>query len=62
MKEVKPDLREGMTLEQAKAYKTTKVVTKVFKWAVITSMVVSAALFTRWLILVTQSPIGKFIP
>jgi len=51
MKEVKPDFKEGMTLEKRKSYKTTKVIVKFLKWAVITSMVVSAALFTRWLIL-----------
>ncbi len=66
MKEVKPDFKEGMTLEQAKtyevakrinkkakAYKTARLIDtyKPFKWAVITTMVVSAALLIRWLIL-----------
>ena len=66
MKEVEPDFKEGMTLDQAKtceaakrikkktkAYKTARLIDtdKPFKWAVITTMVFSAALIIKWLIL-----------
>ena len=66
MKEVDPDFKEGMTSQQRKTYemakrinkkaKTYKMVSpfytnKLFRWVIIITMVVSAALLIRWLIL-----------
>ena len=66
MKEGKSDFKEGMTSEQAKTYEVAKRINKqakayktvslfytnkLFRWVIITTMVVSAALLIRWLIL-----------
>lgn len=55
-KEVKADFKEGMTLEQAKAYKTVKMadaisgILKTIKWAIFAGIVVSAGILTLWFI------------
>lgn len=51
MKEVKSGLKQGLTLEQAKAYRRTIQVKKVWKWAGIATAVVSAVLLARYLYL-----------
>ena len=66
MKEGKSDFKEGMTLEKVKTYEVAKRINKnaevyktvspfytnkLFRWVIITTMVVSGALLIRWLIL-----------
>ena len=66
MKEGKSDFKEGMTSQQRKTYEVAKQINKkvktyktvspfytnkLFRWVIIPTMVVSAALFIRWLIL-----------